>query len=155
MVLPTRFEYWYRHETGAIGWARKGDILAMVGDSTTPLVIDPAKTPFFAITETTEFLLADAYRQTTEQYVVRIWRYDDSDEPYVINKDEYRLRFGLLSSTRLSDICESLPSSERSAAADLLENYVPFEPIGDSTSHWLTETQSPTRVRSELERRKG
>lgn len=153
--MATRFEYWYRRETGAIGWARKQDILAMVGDSTTPLMIDPAKTPFAAITRTTEFLVADAYRKASDQYVVRIWRYDGKDAPYVVNKDEYQLKFGLLSSTRISAICESLPSSEQDVVTDLLKHCVPFEPVGDSTSHWLTEIQSPTLVRSELERRKG
>ena len=110
-----------------------------------PVKIDVTASPIADVSKDASVLAAVAVRSSSQFATIDIYRYDEEDYPYTVNKDSYTVLDNIIERSDYQQIIMKSSTSDSSELREFLMNNVGLLKNDSSEDHWLTELPSSVK----------
>jgi len=142
-----RLNAYLARSKGVIGWMPRPRWEEIGATTSLLMPVNLALTPLRRLAETSHFLAAVAFADSSVSGLINIYRMDPKDHPFDVNVDRYFADLAFANHAELTMwVAEASTSLNSNARSFLMENVPLFKMKLDPDHHWLLEV--PTSVMS-------
>jgi hypothetical protein len=131
--------YLERKEGHTILWMPKSNWDKAVVNSTNLVSLDIEDTPMARVADKVEILAVTAYKKSSNEAQVDIYRNDSADDPTPVNKDTYRVIENMLERPDYIDLVSSASTSDSDALRTFISEHVLLIKEETPSDHWLSK----------------